>query len=202
MKLTRSEAMKLRHASARVDAWLSVATAEDLASGLGWYDRARAMAEEMSAEYGLSVAHCAGVIAALSPRCQWATNVAAARKMIAAAVAGEEMPVTAGIMSNRRKAWRIACGEDPDAVLSGPKVRAFFANIMGDKRTVTVDVWAARAAEGRDDPRAPVRRRYRLLVEVYRHVADAHGMHARDVQAAVWTVYRRQHGHQFDPIAA
>lgn len=202
VRLTRSEAMRLRHSVARVDGWLSVATAQDLANGLAWYGRALAVAESMAAETGLSVRHCAGIIAALSPRCQWATNVSAAWKMARAAVAGELQPTTAGTLSNRAKAWRIACGEDPELVLSGPKVRAFYANIMGDQDAVTVDVWAARAAEGRDWPHAPVKRRYRLLAETYRRAGERRGMHPRDAQAAVWTVYRRLHGYQYDPIAA
>lgn len=202
MRLTRSEAARLRQHVARVDGWLSVATAADLANGLAWYDRARSQAESMAAEHGLSVAHCAGVIAALSPRCQWATNVAAARRMVSAAVSGELEPVAAGTLANRTKAWRIARGEDPELVLSGPKVRAFYANIMGDHDAVTVDVWAARAAEGRDHPHAPVKRRYRLLAESYRRAGERRGMHPRDVQAAVWTVYRRLHGYPYDPIGA
>jgi hypothetical protein len=48
VKLTRSEAMKLRHAVARVDGWLDAATAQDLADGLAWYDRARRAAESMA----------------------------------------------------------------------------------------------------------------------------------------------------------
>lgn len=203
MKLTRSEAMRLRHSVARVDGWLSVATAADLAAGLAWYDRARAVAERMAAETGLSVRQCAGIIAALSPRCQWASNVSAAWTMARAAAAGElQAPRVAGTLSNRAKAWEIATGGDPDEILSGPKVRAFFANIMGDRDAVTVDVWAARAAEGRDWPHAPAKRRYRLLAESYRRAGERRGMHPRDAQAAVWTVYRRLHGHQYDPIGA
>jgi hypothetical protein len=113
--------------------------------------------------------------------------------MVLAVAAGELEPVVNGTLANRAKAWRIACGEDPDAVLSGPKVRAFFANIMGDVDAVTVDTWAARAAEGRRNDNAPVRRRYRLLAESYRRAGERRGMHPRDTQAAVWTAYRRQH---------
>jgi hypothetical protein len=193
VKLTRSEAMKLRHAVARVDGWLDAATAQDLADGLAWYDRARRAAESMAHESGLTVRQCAGVVAALSPRCQWASNVSSARRMVLAVAAGELEPVVNGTLANRAKAWRIACGEDPDAVLSGPKVRAFFANIMGDVDAVTVDTWAARAAEGRRNDNAPVKRRYRLLAESYRRAGERRGMHPRDVQAAVWTAYRRQH---------
>jgi hypothetical protein len=185
--------MKLRHSVARVDRWLDVATAQDLATGIGWYDRARQLAEDLARETGLSVRTCAGIIAALSPRLQWATNVDAARKIARAAVAGEPQPVTAGTGSNRAKAWRIALGEDPELVLGGPKVRAFFANIMGDVESVTIDIWAARAAEGEDNPNAPVRRRYARLALAYCRVAERRGMHPRDVQAAVWTVYRRLH---------
>lgn len=191
MKLTRSEAMRLRHAAARVDGWLNAATAQDLADGLAWYDRARREAERMAVDSGLPVRSCAGVIAALSPRCQWASNVRAAEKMIRSAGAGEAEPIVNGTLGNRAKAWRIARGEDPDAVLGGPKVRAFYANIMGDTDAVTVDIWAARAAEGRENPNAPVRRRYELCAEAFRHVGRRRGMHPRDVQAAVWTVYRR-----------
>jgi hypothetical protein len=197
MKLTRSEAMQLRHSVARVDGWLSVATAQDLADGIAWYDRARSIAEAMAEESGLSVRACAGVIAALSPRQQWSTNVSAARRMVLAAAAGEPEPIAAGTLGNRAKAWRIACGEDPEVVLGGPKVRAFFANILGDAEDVTVDVWAARAAEGRKNPNAPVRRRYELIAESFRRVARRRGMTPRDAQAAVWTVYRRVHGYQY-----
>jgi hypothetical protein len=200
MRLTRSEAQRLRHSVARVDGWLSTATAQDLAAGLAWYDRARGEAEQMAAETGLSVRQCAGIIAALSPRCQWASNVAGAWKMARAAATGELEPVICGTLDNRRKAWRIAQGEDPGAVLSGPKMRAFFANILGDVESVTVDVWAAAAAEGGKTKQAPVRRRYLLLAESFRRVAERHGMAPRDVQAAVWTVYRRLHGNTYDPI--
>jgi hypothetical protein len=194
--------MKLRYSVARVDGWLNAATAQDLAEGLAWYDRARTVAEGMASEYGLSVRHSAGVIAALSPRCQWATNVAGARKMVTAASAGLAEPVVGGTRDNRSKAWRIANGEDPEAVLSGPKVRAFYANIMGDGEQVTVDGWCARAAEGRDNPHAPKRRRYDLCAEAYRRTARARGMAPRDVQAAVWTVYRRRNARVLYDLAS
>lgn len=122
--------------------------------------------------------------------------------MVLAAAAGKAEPAVGGLCPNRAKAWRIACGEDPDTVLSGPKVRAFWANILGDVETVTVDVWAASAAEGVKSKQAPVRRRYQLLAESYRRTARRHGMSPRDVQAAVWTVYRRLHGYQHHPIGA
>lgn len=203
MRLTRSEAQRLRHSVARVDGWLSAATAQDLANGLAWYDRARDEALRLAYVPGCgSVERAAGVIAALSPRCQWASNVTAAERMIAAAATRQPRPPAYGTLSNRRKAWRIARGEDPELVLSGPKVRAFYANIMGDTEEVTVDTWAARAAEGRENPHAPKKGRYRRCAEAYRRAARAQGMTPRDCQAAVWTVYRRLHGYTYDPVTS
>lgn len=183
--------------------WLELATPADVATGLSWYANAHAIAQQLADESGgrLSARQCAGVIAALSPRCQWATNVAGARAMVRAAVDGAPEPTVAGTLGNRAKGWAIAHGADPDAVLGGPKVRAFFANICGDAEAVTVDVWAARAAEGRANPQAPVRRRYALCAESYRRAARRRGMHPRDAQAAVWTIYRRTHGYAYDPPA-
>src|SRR4051794_1556149 len=103
--------MQLRHSVARVDGWLSVATAQDLADGIAWYDRARSEALRMAYIPGCgSVRQAAGVIAALSPRQQWATNVAVAERMIRAAAMRESEPPAAGTLRNRAKAWRIACG--------------------------------------------------------------------------------------------
>jgi len=201
VKLTRSEAAKLRHATARVEGWLATATADDIALGLRWYGDAHAIARELSRESGrrLTIRQCAGVIAALSPRCQWGANVAGARAMVRAATAGESEPVVAGTRDNRAKGWAIANGADPDAVLGGPKVRAFWANIIGDVEAVTVDVWAARACEGRENPTAPTGRRYRLCAETYRRAAGRFGLTPRDAQAAVWTIYRRTHGYDYQP---
>jgi len=194
MKLTRSEAMKLRHAVRRIDTILEATEYADLLAGKAWYLDAHAVAASIAAETGLTVRQCAGIIAALSPRCQWGANKSAAIKVARAAVAGEPLPSgIAGLPSNHVKAWRIAHGEDPLDVLGGPKVRAFFANIMGDEETVTVDAWAARAAEGRWIEQAPARRRYDLLAESYRRAARKRGLTPRECQAAVWTAFRRAH---------
>ena len=53
-----------------------------------------------------------------------------------------------GLGTNKRKAARILCGENPLDVLSGPKVCAFFRNIMGDENAVCVDRHAWAIAHG------------------------------------------------------
>jgi len=185
------------------------------AAGLGWYatawDAAGTIARAMvgarvwatmsaDARRALTV-QVAGVIAALSPRCQWSTNVAWAAAVVHAARTGAPMP-RVHTKTMRRQAWRIANGEHPLAVLHGPKVRAFWANITGDTDAVTVDVWAVRAARGdravrgadgrmswADDGRVS-EREYRAYADVYRRAARRLGVTPRECQAAVWVAVR------------
>jgi hypothetical protein len=87
----------------------------------------------------------------------------------------------------RAQAWRIANGEAPLAVLNGPKVRSFWANIMGDTDAVTCDVWAVFVALGRKDERmVSTPARYRMVADAYRRAAAILGVTPRGCQAAVW----------------
>lgn len=185
-------------------------------AGLGWYatawDAAGAIARavvgaaawsRMSADERRALtAQVAGVIAALSPRCQWSTNVAWASAVMLAARRGGACPAV-HTKTMRRQAWRIARGEAPLSVLHGPKVRAFWANIVGDTDAVTVDVWAVRAARGDRptvaDGRGRMRyadngrvsaREYAAYADVYRRAARRLGVTPREVQAAVWVAVR------------
>src|SRR4051794_34841486 len=102
----------------------------ELEQGATWYAAAAADALEIAADGGIPFRSVAGVIAALSPRTSWELNVRWARELARAYAAGETCP-RIGTTANRRKAWEIAAGADPLEVLSGPKVRAFFGNIVG-----------------------------------------------------------------------
>lgn len=176
-------------------------TAAHRAAGLGWYAEAWRVANEiaeglvgaavwarMTNEQRHALASLvAGVIAALSPRCQWSTNVAWTRAVMHAAWSGLPCPpVHTTVM--RAQAWRIANGEAVLSVLNGPKVRAFWANITGDTDAVTVDVWAIRAAMGDAAPTdgriTPAQ--YRAVADAYRRAAAILGITPRECQAAVW----------------
>lgn len=174
---------KLGHMTRRILRAHANATPADLVAGIAWYDRARDAAAAILPD---DPNRAAGVIAALSPRCQWATNVAWAARMIDAAQAGEACPPRVHTTTQRRIAWAIANGADPLDVLSGPKVRRFYLNIIGDHNVVTVDVWAARAAEGHSNPAAPRGGRYDAIERAYQNAARVVGMTPRDLQAAVW----------------
>jgi hypothetical protein len=182
----------------RILAAYGEASAADQAAGLEWYRRAYDAAATLLPD---DPTRAAGVIAALSPRCHWRTNVAWAGALIEAAERGDASPPNVHTRAMRAQAWRIARGEAPLDVLGGPKVRAFFANITGDLSAVTVDTWAARVALGDYTPH-PTKagqyavtpslsgRLYHLIARAYREAAAILNLPARDVQAAVWVHVR------------
>ena len=182
----------------RIRAAWDDATADDLATGLDWYRRARETAETLSAGTPFTVEQTAAVIAALSPRNGWLENVAGASDMVNAASWHREQPTVAGLPINRDKAWRILqSSTDPEAILGGNKVCSFYRNIMGDEDAVTIDVWGLRLL-GLDN-RSLTRRQYERIADAYRQVAVSVGHSPRDVQAATWTYYRRHFMSTFAP---
>jgi hypothetical protein len=187
----------------RILATYAEASAEDILSGIEWYGRAESAAAEIAEGTELSTRTVAGIIAALSPRNNWRTNLAWAAAVVEAYAEGATNPPNVHTRAMRAQAWRIASGEDPLDVLNGPKVRAFFANITGDHEAVTVDVWAARIAEGTWTPHptkrtlrdwaaepAPQGSRYTTIARAYREAAHIIGRTPREVQAAVWVHVR------------
>lgn len=163
-------------ALANVTAWRATATADDIERGRDWYPLARKVARQLATRYGVSVDTAAGVIAALSPRCSWAENMAAGETILRAHADGAPVPATLpGVYGvNVAKAARIAAHPGPyprcDGTrigargrrvvchghrdgcpaadyLHGPKVTEFAATIGGNRDGRVMDVWATRAAD-------------------------------------------------------
>lgn len=158
------------------------ADAQARQEGLAWYPAARREIVRMAADAGVAPATAVGVVAALSPRLQWVSNLRAARE----ALAGRKPSGVFTTSYNKAKAILLGC-KGPLAYLSGPKVRAFYRALMGDLRAVVVDVWVARAAGW-------VRG---LKVSGYQQVADALataaawvGVPVAQFQAVVWVAVR------------
>jgi hypothetical protein len=180
----------VRRLAARIlDAWTQ-ATPEVVEAGRRWYRDARAWCLRVARETGLPVERVAGAVAALSPRCKWSINKRWARRVCRAWRDGLHCP-RVSTRTFRRAAWGIVNGEAPADVLHGPKVWRFFLNLLGQCGPVTVDVWTARAAEGRAHKRrAPEGDRYERIEEAFQLVAHGLGRCARDVQATVWLAER------------
>jgi hypothetical protein len=166
----------------RLTAHWQRSSANEKRLGKTWYSVARSQARELAQSHEVSLSCAAGVIAALSPRQFWARNVAVARACLA------RRPVLGVFRANLAKAEAIRGGAKPLSVLGGPKVRAFYRAITGDKEAAVVDTWVLRAlgltATG-------------LTARVYRRIAAAMSIVAKTIrtsiatlQAVVWVTVR------------
>lgn len=155
-------------------------------NGNAWYVEAYTYAFTLCGS-DFTVEQTAGVIAVLSPNTAWNANKLLAKRVIDAfrdGIPAEDS--RGGLGANVRKAYRILDG-DLSAV-SGPKVTAFYNNILGCPDHVTVDIWATRAAVGRDVPGTDHVR----IVKAYRNAAKLRGLTPRDFQAVVWVTVRNK----------
>lgn len=157
------------------------ATKAQRRSGRKWYAEARRQARLLGQLHGVTTATAAGVLAALSPRLHWTSNVRAAHRLLH----GED--VHGVFMANLRIGQRIFAGERPLSALSGPKVRAFYRAIMGDPSAAVVDVWIARAAGIKG---APTSKQYAAVARALVRGAAAARVSVPTFQATVWVAVR------------
>lgn len=80
--------------------------------------------------------------------------------------------------------------------LSGQKVRAFQANLLGDQQAVTVDVWMMRAFQRDGD--APTAKEYDDISAATRKVAKQFGVSPAQMQAALWVGIKAAEGDPSD----
>jgi len=162
-------------------------------AGRLWYPSAEGVIASLSDSHGIGRPRVAGIVAVLSPQQRWRTNVRSARAMLE----GEDW-LAAGYAQNRDKARALLEGAPVLAVVGGDKVTSFWANLIGSRTAVTVDVWAQRAALGRHHPHQPKGARYRRIVNAYRAAAAKVGELPREFQAIVWLGTRPAAEHDRD----
>jgi len=177
-----------------INATYRAATPAERAEGKSWYSTARSVAESLDPQ---DPARAAAVIAVLSPQVHWDRNV----KMAADAYAGREIK---GLGVNAAKARRIVAGADPDDVVSGPKVRAFWHSIVNpsDPRCIVVDRHAFDVAAGTvmdtHERDAVLQQKgvydfvCKLYVDAARTLSKEFGpITPVEVQATTWVAWRR-----------
>jgi hypothetical protein len=170
------------------------AASEDVVEvGRLWYPGAENVIADLSREFSLGRPRVAAIVAVLSPRQRWRNNIEGARHVL------EGEPWRApGYDVNRDKAVALANAAPLEAIIGGEKVTSFWANLIGSRTAVTVDVWAQRAALGYYHRHQPKRGRYERLVAIYRASAEAAGETPREFQSIVWNAVRPAVEHKRD----
>lgn len=148
-----------------------------------WYDDARDFARALAAEHNATLETVAGIIAVLSPQLQWDRN-----KRLAAQVMREGWPEEGCLVRNAEKARRIWRGEDPEDVLSGPKVTAFYRAILGDESAVVLDGHMLNAVQFHTNK--PSKRQYERCAAAMTEAAAYAGLPPARFQAVVWCAVR------------
>lgn len=162
------------------------ATPDAIDAGSHWYDAALAICRQATSDYQLDLECAACALAHLSSRLQWTKNVEAFSTL----VGGQPQP--AWVLN---RSWALASAalraDDPWSTFGrrASKTRSFARAILGDEDAVTVDIWAARAANVDPDvlsrPSA-----YAEVAEAYRRAARREGLTPRKMQAIVWCAIR------------
>lgn len=179
------------------------ASLADQQAGAAWYEGAQAIAVTLSETYGISVMQAAGVLAALSPRSEWGRNVMIAERYISACLATGRTAVAQGgylevglIKVDKILALNTPTFEAVSIILNGNKVRAFFANIIGDLSKVCVDGHAYNIAENgmlrlgitqANEIKTP---QYIILASAYEAAAHEVGVLPAVMQAITWVTYK------------
>jgi hypothetical protein len=161
------------------------ATPDQWRRGMEWYSNAHDIAGQIG---NGDIDAAAGCLAALSAQKTWPVNIALA----ADALAGEPNGHTAQTLDKVRA---ILDGADPADVLPmSLKTGNFYRCIAdpSDPDAVVIDRHAHDIAVGErwgNRPRGLKGRRYKMLADVYRRVANLAGILPSQVQAIAWLVW-------------
>ena len=181
------------------------ATRQEQRDGLMWYKRAKRDCNAMAKEKNVSLRYAVGVVAATSPNLNWNKNVFTAGQVIDGYNQGIDHEQIDGCMAykqNRLKGYKVMAAPNRSfailKILNGPKISAFFDNIMGGD-SVTVDGHARNIAYGervqlKSDKANISKKEYATIAQAYRDAAAILGIKACDLQAVTWVAWRRIHG--------
>jgi hypothetical protein len=141
-----------------------------------------------------------GIIAALSPRCPWRENIIQAKSFIQ--TKGKVKTTT--YKSNKKKALAILRGKNPQDVLNGHKVRAFYFNILSPENSteVCIDTHIISAWFNRCNldkaflntvfhPRGSRRNIIQEIKQAVIQLASKYHLKPLQVQAILWLTWKR-----------
>lgn len=179
---------------------LDRATSFDIEAGLASFRRYHRIVSLIAARTGHTPRIGAAVFAALSPNNDYHGNLRDAHALLAAASRGDPLD-SFGVSTygpNKRKAWAIAHGEDPLALIVAKKTRSFFLNIDNpdDPVPVTIDghmynIWRCQR-ENLVGLRWRVKN-YDQIADDVRVLAQECKMVPCQMQGVLWITWRRIH---------
>lgn len=157
----------------------------------------------MAKEHGYSLETVAGVFSALSPNNSYYSNVRDCRAVLEAAWHPERVKNLRvhTYHNNKRKALRIAHGENPLRLLLFSKTRSFYKNLVDplDPIPVTVDghiygVWSGKREALKNVAQRMHEGLYKRISDDIRAFSAEVDLIPNQVQACLWHVWRRLHG--------
>lgn len=166
---------------------LDLSTPELTKAGKEWYRSAYNECASIAIHTPYTVDQIAGAVAHLSPRMPWSRNIELARTL-----------ATTGSANCMRRSLdgAVAALNSNDPLetfgVNAHKTRAFYKNILNDYRPVTVDVWAARIAIGKNDAEKVLSRKgmYQAVSHAYNLAAKDHNVSPAEAQAIAWCIIR------------
>lgn len=157
------------------------ASDETREAGENWYLRAQTIVYRWASIYEQPLAVVAGVIAVLSQRQRWQSNLLQAERCL-------QGHVPKGIKSAVDKALRIMSYVKLSENIRGPKIEAFYRAILGDDQSIVLDSHMVRAAYL--DKKALSVKQYYVLADILRAEAESVGVPPAHFQAVVWCQIR------------
>lgn len=163
-------------------------------AGKGWYIESNELAVHLSSGNSLSIAQCAGIIAALSPQKSWPTNKMLAYDFIEFGKRSGHMPV---MIDKAEQITRTKDIQEIAGILNGPKITNFFYNILNPvgPEHVTIDRHALGVAicgtKRRRIDLIMTDKQYKTIASAYKWTAEQLGILPLELQAMTWITYRQ-----------
>jgi hypothetical protein len=166
-----------------------------------WFKMNR-LTRQIAEKHGFPGRIGAAVFAALSPNNDYHGNLRDTDRLLEAAASGigiDDFKVST-YGNNKRKAWRIAKGEEPLDLIVFPKTRSFFLNVHNplDPHPVTVDghiynAWHGRRISLKGMAQKGTNKLYEKVAEDIRELAKVKGKLPNVCQGIIWYSWRRMH---------
>jgi len=178
------------------------ADAYDWQLGRASWHRYHYILKHVAKTYGVSLTQAAGTFSALSPNNDYLGNIRDTVTVLRAVRNGHalETVTVSTYHSNKRKAWRLAQGEDPLSLLRGQKTRNFYLNLIDplDPVPVTIDghIYNAWTGERRSLVSAATRFKpslYEAIAQDVRLLAQERQVLPNVIQAVIWFTWKRLH---------